>query len=233
EIFARINSMPTPYAIADIKAVVTQGLRGIMLPKSESADDIHKADALIGDAEKENGLNVGSLGLLALVETPKGIINAYEIASASSRILGITFGAEDYALEMGVTRTKDGAGIYYPRLVIAVACHAANVLAIDCVYSDVRDREGLVTETRLVGQLGFQGKLLIHPDQVDPVNQIFTPSAEDKDQARKVVKAFEAAVAQGLAATSLDGKMIDIPVAARARKLLTLSESIAQKEKTD
>ena len=127
EVFVRTNSLPTPYAVPDIKAVVTGGLRGIVLPKSESADDIHRADALIADAEKEAGLEVGSVGLLALVETPKGIINAYQIAGASPRILGITFGAEDYALEMGINRTREGSEIYYPRVVVALACHAAGV----------------------------------------------------------------------------------------------------------
>ncbi len=233
EVFVRINSLPTRYAMPDIKAVATRGLRGICLPKTESADDIHKADVLIVDAEKEAGLKAGSIVLLPLIETPKGIINAYEIATASPRILGVTFGAEDYAMEMGVNRTKEGAEIYYPRMVIAVACHTANVLAIDCVYTDVRDNEGLIKEVRLVRQMGFQGKLVIHPDQVSPVNQIFIPSEEEIGYARKVVEAFEVAVSQGQASTSLDGKMIDAPVAERARKLLALAESIAKKERTN
>jgi len=232
EVFVRTNSLPTPYAMPDIKVVVTRGLRGICLPKSESAGDIHKADVLIADAEKEAGLEAGSIRLLALIETPKGIINAYEVASASLRILGVAFGAEDYALEMGINRTKEGAEIYYPRMAIALACHAANVLAIDSVYTDVRDKEGLIRETRLVRQMGFQGKLVIHPDQVSPVNQIFIPSEEETGYARRVVEAFEVAVTQGQASTPLDGKMIDAPVAERAKKLLTLAESIAKKERT-
>ncbi len=230
EVFVRINSLPTPYAMPDIKAVVTRGLRGVCLPKSESDDDIHKADVLLVDAEKEAGLKVGSIGLLPLIETPKGIINAYEIATASPRILGVTFGAEDYALEMGVNRTKEGTEIYYPRMVISLASHAANVLAIDCVYTDVRDTEGLIKEMRLVRQMGFQGKLVIHPDQVGPVNEFFMPSQEESAHARKVVEAYEVAVSQGQASTSLDGKMIDAPVAERARRVLALAESTAKKE---
>lgn len=231
EVFVRTNSLPTLYAISDIKVVVTRGLRGICLPKSESADDIHKADALITDAEKEAGLEAGSIRLLPLIETPKGIINAYEVASASPRILGVGFGAEDYALEMGINRTREGTEIYYPRVVVALACHAANVLAIDSVYTDVRDKEGLIRETRLVKQMGFQGKFVIHPDQVSPVNQNFIPSEEETGYARRVVEAFEVAVTQGQASTPLDGKMIDAPVAERAKKLLTLAESIAKKER--
>ena len=229
KVFVRINALPTPYARSDIRMVITRGLRGICLPKSESADDIHKADALISDAEKEAGLEVGSIGLLALVETPKGIINVYQTASASPRILSVLFGAEDYALEMGVHRTKEQTEIYHPRVVIALACHAANVLAVDCVYTDIRDEAGLIKDTGLARQMGFQGRLLLHPDQISPVNQVFTPSEEEISYARKVVAAFEAAVSQGQASTALDGKMIDIPVAERARKLLTLAESITKR----
>ena len=229
EVFVRINSLPTSYAVLDIKAVVTKGLRGICLPKSESADDIHRANALIADAEKEANLEIGSTGILALVETPKGIINAYEVASASSRVLGITFGIEDYTLSMGIKRTKEGAEIYYPRSVMAVACHAANVLAIDCMYSDVRDEEGLVKEAESSRQMGFQGKLVIHPDQVSPVNQVFSPSEEESAYARRVVEAFEVALVQGLASTTFEGKMVDIAVAERAKKLLALTEAIQKK----
>jgi citrate lyase subunit beta/citryl-CoA lyase len=166
-----------------------------------------------------------------LIETPGGIINAYEIASASARILGLAFGAEDYTLQMGITRTKEGAELYYPRMAISLACHAASVLAIDSVYTDVRDGEGLVKETRAVRQMGFQGKLVIHPDQVGQVNQVFVPSEDEITHARRVLAAFEAAVAEGKASTSLDGRMVDAPVAERATKLLSLAESIARKEK--
>ncbi len=231
DIFVRINSLPTPYAVSDIKAVATSSLRGICFPKSESKDDIRRAEALLADAEKEAGLEAGSIAILALIETPKGIINAYEIASASPRIIGAIFGAEDFALEMGIKRTKEGSEVYYPRAAFAIACHAANVLAIDSVYTDVRDTDGLIKESRAVAQLGFQGKAVIHPDQVGPVNQAFLPSDEEIAQARRVVQAFEAAAVQGQASISLDGRMIDAPVAERARKVLALADAIAEREK--
>lgn len=231
DIFVRINSLPTPYAVSDIKAVATRRLKGICLPKSESIDDIRRADALLADAEKDAGLEVGSIAILALIETPKGIINACDIVSASPRIMGAIFGAEDFALEMGINRTKEGSEIFYPRTVIAVACHAADVLAIDSVYTDVRDTDGLIKETRAVAQLGFQGKAVIHPDQVGPVNQVFLPSDEEIARARRVVQVFKAAVEQGQASTSIDGRMIDAPVAERAKKILALADSIAKKER--
>jgi len=232
EVFVRINALSTDHAAADIKAIVIPGLSGICLPKSESADDILKADALITDAEREANLTMGSIRLLALVETPKGIISAYEIAGASPRVLGIAFGPEDYTLEMDVVRTKEGAEIYYPRVVIAVACHAAGILAIDGVYTDIRDEEGLSQDARLARQMGFHGKLLIHPNQVSPVSQIFSPAEDEITHARGVVEAFAAALAKGQASTSFEGRMIDAPVAERARKLLSLAESIAERGRT-
>jgi citrate lyase subunit beta/citryl-CoA lyase len=230
EVFVRTNSLSTSYAIPDIKAVVRNGLRGIMLPKSESAESIQKAANLIVNAEKENNLEIGSTGILALVETPRGIINVHEIARASSRIIGITIGAEDYALEMGINRTREGDELYYPRTVISLACHAADILAIDSVYTDVRDTEGLTKETQMAKQMGFQGKLVIHPDQVEPVNQVFVPSSEEISHAQRVLEVYETAVSEGKASTSLDGRMVDAPVAAKAKKLLVLAESIARKE---
>lgn len=219
-VFVRINSLQTSFTAADIKAAVIKGLTGICLPKSESVDDIHKADNLITVDERKAGLKTGSIGLLALVETPKGIINAYEIASASPRLLGLCFGAEDFALGMGINRTREGNEMYYPKMAIAVASHAANVLAIDSVYSDIKDTEGLIAEARLAKQIGFHGKSVLHPDQINTVNKIFSPSEQEVVSAQKVVEVFEAAVKQGQASTSLDGKMIDVAVVERAKRLL-------------
>jgi citrate lyase subunit beta/citryl-CoA lyase len=230
DIFVRINALTTSYVVPDIKAVVTGKLKGICLPKSESRDDINRVDAMLAEAEKKSGLEADSIGILSLIETPKGILNAYDIVRASPRIIGAIFGAEDFALEMGVNRTKEGVEIYYPRAAIAVACHAAGVLAIDSVYTDVRDIDGLIKETKAVLQLGFRGKAVIHPDQVEPVNRVFVPSDEEVARAQRIVQAFEAAVVQGQASVALDGKMVDAPVAERARKLLNLAEAIARKE---
>ncbi|MDO8670758.1 MAG: CoA ester lyase [Dehalococcoidia bacterium] len=229
EIFVRVNSLTTPHAVPDIQTIVKKGLTGILLAKSESATDIRQADVLIAEAERKAGLEAGSVCLLALVESPLGIINAYQIATASPRLIGMTLGAEDYTLEMGVNRTKEGAEIFYPRQVISVACHAAGVLAIDCVFTGVKDPEGLIAETTLARQMGFQGKLVIHPDQVEPVNEAFVPPAEEVAFARRVLAAYEIAIANGKAAAILDGKMIDTPVAEKAKKLLAQAEKIANR----
>ena len=230
-VFVRVNSLQTPNAVEDIKAAVNGKSNGICLPKSESAATIRQAQEIMADAEKTSGIEIGKTVLLPLVETPRGIINATEIASASPRVIGIAFGAEDFVLEMEITRTREGTEIYYPRMVLATACHAVNILAIDTVYTDIRDREGLIAETKYVKQLGFQGKMVIHPDQVIPVNEVFSPSETEVAYARRVVDAFDAGLKRGEASVSLDGKMIDIPVAERARLLLARAEALASMEK--
>jgi citrate lyase subunit beta/citryl-CoA lyase len=232
-IFVRVNSLTTPHSLPDIKAAVAGRIEGILLPKSESITTIRQAEGIMAEAERASGINVGQTGIIALVETPGGLINANEIASASPRIIGIAFGAEDYALEMGIQRTREGAEVYYPRMVISVACHAARILAFDSVYTDVRDKEGLIAETRAVKQMGFHGKMVIHPDQVNPVNEVFSPSESEVAYARRVVEAFDAGVKRGQASVSLNGKMVDIPVLERARNLLAQAQAISTLNKSD
>jgi citrate lyase subunit beta/citryl-CoA lyase len=192
---------------------------------------MQKAETLIAEAESKAGLAEGSVAILALVETARGIMNICEVVDASPRIIGAIFGAEDFALDMEVRRTKKGMEVSYPRAVVAVACRAAGVLAIDSVYTDFRDIDGLISETKTIAQLGYQGKALIHPGQVDPVNQVFVPGADDVKQARRVVQAYEEAVKRGRASVSLDGTMVDAPVAERAKKLIARADAISRKER--
>ena len=145
-------------------------------------------------------------------------------------MVGIAFGAEDFTLDTGMMRTEGGDELLLPRVMVIIAAKAAEVMAIDTPHNDFRDEAGLIREARLAHRLGFDGKFLIHPSQIEPVNRIFRPSPEEVEQARRVIAAFEAAEAQGFASTSLDGKMIDIPIVNRARKLLMMASSIAQKE---
>ena len=145
--------------------------------------------------------------------------------------MGISFGAEDFTLDTGIVRTEEGSELLYPRTMVVVAARAADVFAVDTPYNNFRDEEGLIREARLARRLGFDGKCLIHPSQIEPVNRIFRPSPEEVEHASRVVAAFEAAVAQGFASTSLDGRMIDAPIANRARRLLMMVDSITQNDK--
>jgi citrate lyase subunit beta/citryl-CoA lyase len=229
-VFVRINSIASSLAEEDLEAVITAGIDGISQPKPGSAEDIRRVEAIIERLERERGLEEEPIKLIPWVETAKGLINAFAIASASPRVVGIAFGGEDFTLDTGMTRTEEGVELLYPRTMVVIAAKAADVIAIDTPYNDFRDEEGLIREARLARRLGFEGKFLIHPSQIEPVNHIFRPSPEEVAHARRVVEAFEAAEAQGFASTSLDGKMIDIPIANRARKLLMVADSIAGKE---
>ena len=230
-VFVRINSLASGYAQQDLEAVISDGSDGISQPKPSSGDEIRKVEAIIERLERDRGMRQGHVKLIPWVETAKGLLNAFEIASASPRVVGIAFGAEDFTLDTGMERTEEGSELLHPRVMVVIAAKAADVIAIDTPYNDFRNEEGLIGEARLARSLGFEGKFVIHPSQIDPVNQVFRPSAEEVAHARRVVEAFGAAEAQGFASTSLEGKMIDIPQANRARKLLMVAESIAQREK--
>jgi len=229
-VFVRINSLASGLLEQDLGAVVIPGLDGINLPKPASAEDMRKVDAILDRLETERGIEKGHVKLTPWVETAKGLLNAFEIASASPRIVGIIFGAEDFTLDTGMRRTDTGDELLYPRIMVVIAARAAEVIAIDTPYNDFRDEDGLIRETTLAQQLGFQGKYVIHPSQIEPVNRAFRPSPEEVEEARRVMEAFDEAEAQGFASTSVDGKMIDTPIASRARRLLMVAESIARRE---
>lgn len=231
KVFVRINSLASGLAQEDLESVITPGIDGISQPKPSSARDVTEVAAIITRLEKERGIAAGHVKLLPWVETAKGLLHAFEIASASPRVVGISFGAEDFTLDTGMMRTEEGSELLYPRTMVVIAAKAADVIAVDTPYNNFRDEAGLINEARLARRLGFEGKFLIHPSQIEPVNRIFCPSPEEVAHARRVVAAFEAAAAQGFASTSLDGKMIDIPIANRARKLLMVADSIARREK--
>ncbi len=228
QLFVRINPLYTGLGEKDLEAALQEGVDGINFPKPSSAADILEIDRLMSFLEQQRSLPVGRIKLLPWIETAKGVMRAFEIATASPRVVGVAFGAEDFTLDMGIERTKDGAELIYARSAIAVAAQAAEVLAIDTPYPDFRDEEGLIQEAKRARALGFRGKFAIHPSQIEALNQVFSPSEEEMAYARKVVAAFEEAEAKGWSATSLEGKMIDVPIVNRARKLLALAEAMAK-----
>jgi citrate lyase subunit beta/citryl-CoA lyase len=231
KVFVRINSLASGLAQQDLDAVITPGVDGISQPKPATAQDVTEVATIIERLEQERGVAAGHIRLLPWVETAMGLLHAFEIASASSRVIGISFGAEDFTLDTGMTRTEEGSELLHPKIMVVIAARAADVTAIDTPYNNFRDKAGLIKEARLARRLGFGGKFLIHPSQIEPVNLIFRPTLEEVEQARSVVAAFDAVMAQGFASTSLDGKMIDTPIANRARRLLTIADSIAEKER--
>lgn len=229
QVFIRTNALTTGLAEEDLNWTVQAGLDGIVLPKAESKDDVFETEKLIAALEKERGLKPGRLVIVPTLESARGVVNAYEIAAASQRVVAIAFGAVDFTRDMGINLSKEGTELFYARSRIAIAARAAGIQAIDTPWTDIADEEGLVQEAKTARQLGFRGKLLIHPAQIEPVNKIFSPSEDEVEYARKVVEAFGEAEAKGLGAISLDGKMIDVANFRQAQDLIALAEAITQK----
>ena len=208
ELVVRINDLSSGLGIQDLEAIVRAKPDVIRLPKTECAQDVIDCEREIERIEREAGIPVGTTGMMAAIESGRGVLNAMEIALSSKRLIGIALGAEDYA-----------------RCMILNAARAAGIDAIDTVYSDVNNEEGFVKEARLIRQLGFDGKSVINPRQIPPLHQVFMPSEKDLTKARAVIEAAEEAERRGSGVISLNGKMIDKPIVTRARYLLDLAEA--------
>ncbi|HAX70577.1 MAG TPA: citrate lyase subunit beta [Anaerolineae bacterium] len=219
EKLARINSVGSGWEKDDIEAVLPYHPDGIVIPKVESFEQIEWASKIIEDAELKNGWKVNSICILIGVETAKGILNLKEIA-AHPRLDAIIFGGEDFAASIGATRTKDAVELLYARQAVIVACAAYDLQPIDIVTIDYKDLDALKVESEFGARLGFSGKQIIHPNQVQVVQEAFTPSDEAIAYARRIVETFEASQKEGKGAYSLDGKMIDMPLLKNAQKVL-------------
>jgi citrate lyase subunit beta-like protein len=216
----RINSVGSGFEKFDLAAAVATNPDAIVVPKVESAAQVRSISEYIEMYEVSGRMPVGTIRMLVGVETAKGILNLKEIAGADKRLEAVIFGAEDYAASIGATRTKQAIEVLYARSAVVTACAANELQAIDMVYIDFRDAEGLRLEAEEGARLGFSGKQIIHPNQVAAVQEAFTPSAEAIEYAQRVVRAFTASQKEGKGAFALDGKMIDMPLLKNAQKVL-------------
>lgn len=223
KVFVRINSLVSPFALEDMRQVLEAKPYGLMLPKAERKQDVYTVDWIMTQLEQEFAIPPGHTQLIPLIESAVGVENCLGILSASARVKQVAFGALDYTADLGTSYTKSGEEILYARSRLVVASRAAGKEGpIDTVFPDVKDIEGLKQETALVKQLGFRGKLVIHPGQIEPVHQVFNPGEAEAEGSKRIVAAFEEAQAKGLGVFQLDGKMIDAPVLKRAQQILEL-----------
>ena len=216
----RINSFGSGFEKFDLAAAVATNPDAIVVPKVETAEQVRSISEYIEMYELSSKMALGSIRLLVGVETAKGIMNLSEIAGSDKRLEAIIFGAEDFVASVGATRTREATEVLYARSAVVTACAAHELQAIDMVYIDFHDVEGLRTEAEQGARLGFSGKQIIHPNQVEAVQAAFTPSDEAIEYAQRVVRAFSASQKEGKGAFALDGKMIDMPLLKNAQKVL-------------
>ena len=221
EMVVRINPLNTPYGKKDVEAVVKAGVQVIRMPKTETADEVRELEAEILKVEKEIGRE-GETQIMAAIESALGIVNAYEIATASKRMMGIALGAEDYSANLKTNRTPGGAELLLAREQIVVAARAAGIACFDTVYSNLDDMETFRKEVELIKTLGFDGKSIINPRQIEVVNEVFTPTEKEINKARAVVAAIKEAQAKGSGVIAVNGKMVDRPVVLRAERTIAL-----------
>jgi citrate lyase subunit beta / citryl-CoA lyase len=226
DVFVRVNPAGTPWHEDDIRSVVCVGLRGVVLPKTESAGVVADVDRRIREAEVAAGLGPGTVELMVLVETAAGVLHAQEIAAAASRVAFVAFGAHDFARDVDLRLTPSGEELLVPRMVVVMAARATGRTPVDTVFADLRDTAGFAEDCRRARNLGFAGKMGIHPSQVATIHLHFSPTRKELDDARRVVEAFDRAEAEGLAAIAVDGKLVDYPIAAQKRTLLARGRAL-------
>ena len=222
EMVVRINPLNTPYGHKDVAAVVEAGVDVIRMPKTETAEEVKELEAEILKVEKRLGCE-GRTRIMAAIESALGVVNAYAIATASSRMMGIALGAEDYSANLKTQRSPGGSELLLARETIVVAARAAGICCFDTVYSNLDDMETFRKEVELVKTLGFDGKSIINPRQIEIVNEVFTPSEKAIAKARTIIAAIKEAAARGTGVVSVNGKMVDKPVVTRAEHTIALA----------
>ena len=224
-VWVRTNGLETGMAEADLDAVIgVKGVVGVFLPKVESRDEVVRWDRMISALEKARGLAAGATKLVLSIESAKGVLNAYDMSLGAARVASLTFGGAqdgDLNTDLGCVWSIDGPEMMHARCHTLLCARAARFdTPLDCVFADVRDAEGFERDTALSRRLGYRGRKLIHPAQIEPCNRLYRPSAAELDYYARVIEAFDQALAQGSAATTVDGRMVDLAMANAARRVL-------------
>lgn len=224
--FVRLNGLDSVWTNKDLEAVVRNGLAGLMIPKVHSVDNLTEFEGRLSKYESDAGLPAGSVRLVAVIESARGLVNAAAIADSSPRLAALMFGAEDFALDLGIisSQVRDAGDMLYARSAAAVAAASAKLQAIDRIVKDITDLEGLQRDTLQAAELGFTGKAVIHPHQIETVHRAFSPSEEEVAWARRVVSAYEEASALGDGALAVEGRLIDWPIVEQARRIVEATE---------
>lgn len=219
-VIPRVNALDSGYLEADLAAVVGPSIHGISVGKIKTVDDITTLSEILAELELMAGLDVGTVRLIPWIETALAVVHCYPICRSSERIVAVAFGAEDLSDDLGIERTEDESEFVCARSSVCIAARAAGLDTLDTPFFGFNDPHGLEKNVQAAKQSGFKGKFAIHPAQIAIINSLFSPSEEEVEYARRVVAVFEEAERYGRGSTSLDGKVIDVPVVKRARALL-------------
>jgi citrate lyase subunit beta/citryl-CoA lyase len=220
EVMVRINPVHSG-GLSDLPVILAAGPDAVVVPKCESRDDVLIVDKVINETRPSK-----AVAILPMIESAKGILNAYEVACASSRVEAITFGGEDFTQDIGATRTKEGKEIFWGRSMLVIAAKAAGVQALDTVFADLGDEAGLRRDTLEIKQMGFDGRAAVHPAQIEIIHEVFTPTEAELQYAADVIRASEKARRQGSGVAVVKGKMIDKPIIQRAQKILRIAQRL-------
>ncbi|HVB76556.1 MAG TPA: CoA ester lyase [Candidatus Nitrosotalea sp.] len=229
--FVRVNSVATGKTHDDLVAVVVAGLDGIFLPKVQTPEEVVQVAGWLDELEAGAGVSAGRVEIIGMMESALGVRAAFEIATASPRMASLCFGSGengDFQTDLGCAWSVEGTEMLYARSKVVLDARAAGMLfPLDGVFVDIDNLEALEQDTRLSKRLGYTGRAIIHPKHIETVNRIYTPPAEELDYYRRLLAAFEVAVAEGKASVTYEGKMIDYAMVARARQVIGLAESMA------
>ncbi len=220
EVMVRINPISNG-GLLDLAAVLSAGPDAVVVPKCESMADVHVVENAIKEAKLPKQIHI-----LPMIETAKGILNVYEVACASPLVDAITFGGEDFTQDIGATRTKAGKEIFWGRSMVIIAAKAARVQALDTVFSDLSDEEGLRRDTIEIKEMGFDGRAAIHPSQIEIINECFTPTEKEMQHAVNVLFAADKARSEGSGVAVVKGKMVDKPIIERADRLIRYAKRL-------
>ncbi|MGA2079464.1 MAG: aldolase/citrate lyase family protein [Holophaga sp.] len=220
EMFVRINALSTPYGHDDLREVLPALPDGIRLPKADTPETVERLDTLLTEQEEALGLEVGHFKIIPSIESALGVLNCVETARASRRLVALAFGAEDYTASLEIDRTRTGEELFSARTQVVWAAKAAGIQAIDTIFSDVNDTDALRAETTLARRLGFTGKSLVNPRQIEVVHEVFRPTQEEIEHALEVMEAIKRAREMGTGVISLKGRMVDAPVVTRAARTI-------------
>jgi len=226
--FVRINSVGHEWMYADVAAVIQPGTEGLAVPKVDDPEQVRFLSKLLDERERQVGLPAGQIKLLLALESAKGLINGSAIGSASSRVIGMMFGAEDLSKELGLPLQREGeaSSLVFYRSMLCMGAAAAHIQAVDGEWPDLDDLEGLRRHALQGRRLGMTGSSSINPKQIDTLNDVFSPTAEELAYCRKVIQLFDDGIARGEGSIAYGGQLLDLPIVERARRMVALSDAL-------